>query len=236
MAVPKTKGIQRDHILDMEIGDYYPIQLGENSTYGSGVDANLFNEDWEAWGKRCWKDEIQLSPTGQTIIADGVFYMIKVAEGLLISDRIVKSNITMNDLKYHLSNNYLEGELRSFDGVEGVIRSITGGIGWCDANGNLIDPNLMPNIQYGAYPIYNEYDEYLVRSNLYGKIEANDNNVWNHFTYKTITQNLYWADPRFPICRGGEGGGKTVITTIGSGTLDKLAGFRPVFDYGYKNR
>lgn len=56
-----------------------------------------------------------------------------------------------------------------------LIRSISGGCAYVDENGNisLTDKGL------GAWPVNNEWDKYIVNSDLGGKITSGDDNVWH---------------------------------------------------------
>ena len=55
-------------------------------------------------------------------------------------------------------------------------RSLSGGSIYADANGN---PTFRDSL-YGAFPPNNEYDTYIKKSTLGGKIAAGDNNIWNY--------------------------------------------------------
>lgn len=57
-----------------------------------------------------------------------------------------------------------------------TIRSMSGGCAYSDVNGNmsLTDKSL------GAWPTNNEWDKYIVNSDLKGKITKNDDNIWHH--------------------------------------------------------
>ena len=72
-------------------------------------------------------------------------------------------------------NGFIEGKLIQQQSLSLMIRSITGGVAYLDANGNpsTTDQGL------GAYPSNNEWDKYIVNSNLGGAITPGDNNIWN---------------------------------------------------------
>lgn len=55
-------------------------------------------------------------------------------------------------------------------------RSLSGGCIYADENGN---PSFTDKLQ-GAFPTNNEWDTYIKKSTLDGKIEAGDNNIWNY--------------------------------------------------------
>lgn len=229
MARPNTKGVLREHIYDMEIGDYFAMQTGESNFSGSNTD--IYMLDWQAWGKNVWKEEIPSLPNQNYTISDGVFYFIKVDDGLLIADRNIKNSMS----HYHLrigENNYIQGRLMTIDGVSGLMRVPTGGITWADEKGNPV--YTAPKYLSGGYPLDNEWDKYIVNSNLGGKVVPNDPTVWNHLTHETITQQLYCRSSS-NILRGGSNTGSN-FTLRGSGSDVWQSSFRPVFDFGYRNR
>ena len=67
-----------------------------------------------------------------------------------------------------------------------ILRTLTGGKTYLGANGlpSATDAGL------GAYPPTNEWDKYIVKSNLNGKVTPNDPNVWHHDAVATITQSV----------------------------------------------
>lgn len=232
MPVPNTRGFLRYHILDMEIGDYFPMQIGEADGSGSGNDYLIKPFDWEAWGKNVWKEELKWKKGDNNDLADGVFYFIKVDDGLLIADRVVKTNISQHKLKIDV-NNYVQGVYMIVDGVEGVMRLPTGGIAWHDGNGK--PTYTSPKNFYGAYPTDNEYDKYIVNSNLGGKVSPNDDNVWHNNGFETVTSMVNSKIVSQAIHRGGGDDGANLIYRVSTDNASN-AGFRPVFDYGYKFR
>jgi hypothetical protein len=227
MPKPNTKGVLRYHILEMEIGDYFPMQLGEENS-----DYVIKSWEWEAWGKNVWKPEIKIERNVSIPLADGVFYFIKVDDGLLVADRVVKTNVSHNDLRSG-ENNYIQGKLMIIDGVEGLMRSLTGGVTWADSNGKPVYSS--PQFSSGGYPLNNEWDRYIVNSNLGGKVIPNDPTVWNHLYHETITQHVYVRNTSNIISRGGQDTGSNLVNR-GINQAINTMGFRPVFDFGYKNR
>lgn len=232
MPRPNTRGVLRNHILDMEIGDYFPMQIVEGSVYGSDSNTDITSVDWE-WGKNCHKAELSIVSGADLAISDGIFYMIKVDDGLLVSDRIVKTNVSHQTLRNSAENNYIAGKYMVIDGVEGVMRSLTGGVGYMSAKG--IATSTLPNENTGGYPYDNEYDKYIVRSNLNGTAEPNDDAVWHNLIWKTITYNLRFDSGGECVIRGGDNSG-IALSFTGTTVNPPSGGFRPVFDYGYKNR
>ncbi|ALA47863.1 hypothetical protein ABE137_12770 [Brevibacillus laterosporus] len=230
MTRPNTKGVLREHIYEMEIGDYFAMQTGEADFSGSNTDIHRL--DWQAWGKDVWKEEIPTLPNQGYTTSNGVFYFIKVDDGLLIADRNIKNSMS----HYHLrtsENNYIQGRLMTIDGVAGIMRVPTGGIAWADERGNIA--YVPPKKMSGGYPLDNEWDKYIVKSNLGGKVVPNDSTVWNHLTHETITQQLKCRGTTQYILRGGSGTGLNLnFRDLSANPWE--ASFRPVFDFGYKNR
>jgi hypothetical protein len=64
------------------------------------------------------------------------------------------------------------------------VRSLSGGVVYADANGN---PAFTDSL-YGAFPPNNEYDTYIKKSTLGGKIAAGDNNIWNYNKCFSLTK------------------------------------------------
>ncbi|EJW16783.1 hypothetical protein M5X00_18030 [Paenibacillus alvei] len=229
MAKPNTDGIERDFILEMEVGDYICMQVYEN---GSPFEFTGGVSPWVGTGSNFMAiPEIDYSGA-EINSARGIFYFIKVDEGLLIADRVIKTIISYNELKGTKDNNYIQGKAMTLNGVYGYMRCLTGGVGLINEKGSIEnDPS---KAILGAYPIDNEYDKYIVNSNLNGTIKANDHDVWHHFNYKTITQCTDYLNPEVCITRGGNLNGagfeKYDVAKRASYGINKI-GFRPVFDF-----
>lgn len=120
-----------------------------------------------------------------------------------------------------------------------VIRSLTGGNAYLGSDGkaSLTDQGL------GAYPINNEWDKYIVKSSLKGKITPGDDSVWhlNGWCWAQDTPaNGVWnlvgsvtASSNYKTLRGYSGDGKGVrrFDTITSNFANANGGFRPVLEY-----
>jgi hypothetical protein len=111
------------------------------------------------------------------------------------------------------------------------IRSLTGGTTFIDSNGN--PTNYSQSL--GAYPNTNEWDKYIVKSTLGGRIMAGDMNVWNWNDFFSLCQEQ--------VADGFNGNTNVTGYKVKRGaTLDGLgiqsytavwtnAGFRPVLQY-----
>lgn len=95
MPVPATTGALKTRVSDMEIGDYIPCEYAAGQTGAVGTVRNLANSTLAP--------EIPL--TGSST-PNGTFYFIKVAKGLLLSDRIVRHTVSWDFLN---TNKYIQG-------------------------------------------------------------------------------------------------------------------------------
>ncbi|EPY09414.1 hypothetical protein [Paenibacillus alvei] len=229
MAKPNTDGIERDFILEMEVGDYIPMLVYENSQSAFEFVGGV--SPWVGAGSK-YVTMPEIDYSGAEInSARGVFYFIKVDEGLLIADRVIKSIVSYNELKISHCN-YIQGKAMTISGVYGYMRCLSGGVGYINEQGK--PESDASKAILGAYPHDNEYDKYIVNSNLTGKIEACDDGVWHHIKYKTITQCTDYLDPALCITRGGNYNGlgleKYDVARRSSYGIDRI-GFRPVFDF-----
>jgi hypothetical protein len=110
--------------------------------------------------------------------------------------------------------------------------SLSGGCAFADANGNMSTTN---QSKYG-FPTNNEWDKYIMNSDLNGKIIKADNNVWHHntiwsFTKETPVNNL--VTTTVASCTNIDRLLRSCITTgginaLGSASISATAGYRPV--------
>ena len=118
------------------------------------------------------------------------------------------------------------GELGIYDSsiTPYFIRSLSGGVVYADIDGNPIATNYNSK----AFPLNNEWDKYIVGSDLEEKIIPGDNTIWNATPYswckETVSISLGVSSQKSN--RGVLGTGWAVGTTVGA-TL----GFRPVLNY-----
>ncbi|AWI04149.1 hypothetical protein [Clostridium drakei] len=123
-----------------------------------------------------------------------------------------------------------------------MIRSLSGGYAFSDANGN---KSLTENSK-GAWPVTNEWDKYIVNSDLGGKITSGDDNIWHTillsswtkdtpltatFTSKTGTSGSIDSTRR--IVRANVNNSVT-WSGVGFGISSQIAstgGFRPVLEF-----
>ncbi|WP_340401296.1 hypothetical protein [Paenibacillus sp. FSL H8-0079] len=227
MAVPATTGQLREKLSDMEIGDYIVWK------YDNTINGYIFG------GSTTGYTEIPL--TGNPLASMPLkyfWYVIKVDRGLLIADRVVNNTITWDWLN---SNKFVEGSPRIISETSGIVRSISGGVGYADANGKLS----MKDLGLGAFPNNNEYDKYIMKSSLGGKATPNDDNVWHHHnvfcwaketpvlgSWTTNKGTALTANSTSRIVRGFESrdDNRGVAFTGGSASQNYI-GFRPAFEY-----
>ena len=223
MPIPATKGQLRKKVRDMEIGDYIVWSYHNNDYYEFGTNTSGYVE--------CPLEGI---PSGQT--SKGKYwYGIKADNGLLISDRIVRSQWSWDYLN-SLKN--IEGTTITISNIQGIIRSLTGGVAYADVNGN----KSLTDQGYGGWPVNNEWDKYIVKSSLNGTITAGDDAVWHwnkmfSWCQETPVNGLiYRATTATNINRIRRGYGVDMTSperlSFGpSSQADVSVGFRPVFEY-----
>lgn len=119
-----------------------------------------------------------------------------------------------------------------------LVRSLSGGCAYADANGN----KSLTDCGKGAYPTNNEWDKYIVNSDLGGKITPGDDNVWHKdllcfckgtgltATYISSTGTTLSFNNIHRIIRGNNNiwhdFGLTVSSSVGP-----TNGFRPVLEF-----
>lgn len=177
MAAPVTSGQLVTTLTGMNVGDYIACQYVAGTSGSVGTFSNLGGTVGT---------EI---PVAGSATPNGWFYFVKVDRGLLIADRPIQSNIywdTLNTAKF------IQGESWN----SGYIRSLSGGCAFADSDGNLS----LNGSTYGAFPTNNEWDKYIVKSNLNGKITAGDDNVWHYSTTQSWCQETpitgAWKDSK----------------------------------------
>ncbi|GIP32593.1 hypothetical protein J2TS4_18030 [Paenibacillus sp. J2TS4] len=208
----------------MQIGDY--IKMHDNDGYylGDGGKPELPTTGL-AFDNRNWSHR------------NGFWYMVKVAKGLLISDRVWIHTVTW---EYLNSNKAIQGESTILDNVSGVIRSLTGGVAYADENGSGSDTTQ----DLGGWPLNNEWDKYIVNFPedliLSGKISADVFNVIG-VTFCQETPKINLSHPNVNLkasnlhrtWRGIQENSndlKTLGFIIVSSSYANT-GFRPVFEY-----
>lgn len=212
MTAPATSGVLRTNIADMQIGDY--IACGYQAS--SGV-VGTFSELGT-----CIAEEISVTTS---ITPNGLFYLLKCDKGLLISDRVVQCYISWNTLN---AGKYIQGKPTLLGATSGIIRSLTGGVAYADANGN----KSTTEQDYGAWPINNEWDTYIVNSDFDGKITPGDDNVWHWSALLSLTQDtpitlIMPSDYR--VVRGKSN--LLFFSAVISSSTSTVRGFRPCFEY-----
>jgi hypothetical protein len=105
-----------------------------------------------------------------------------------------------------------------------LIRSIIGGVAYIDANG---DNNATANLGLGLFPANNEWDKYITKSNLKGKVTPDDSNVFNHANLDSWCQDTYYSSNTGKMKRH-KGG---LLSNSINSTSSTSIGFRPVLVY-----
>ncbi|MGZ0051961.1 hypothetical protein [Brevibacillus gelatini] len=225
-CIPATTGTLRTKIRDMLVGDYIPFHINIQSPWQFG-----FNDTSVA--------EIPLTGLPNTVGQSGYLFLIKVANGLLIGDRIGVNNVSWDALN---TARLIQGQPWSsaeMDGIEGTLRSITGGVAYANAYGNasLNDEKL------GAFPVHNEWDKYIVNFPI-DKIESGktvddvfhfqQNPTWCQDTTLTGvvgTDGVIATSGSDKRTRRGYDSDPKWFSGIVSSFTSTATGFRPVFEY-----
>lgn len=216
MGVPATSGRLVTSLSGMQIGDYIVCNYSaSNNALGT------FSGLGTASGSEI--------PYSGTAAPNGIFYFVKAARGLLIADRVVQNSISWDTLN---SGKVIQGLSYTLGGVTGIVRSLTGGVAYATIAGSAASTDQ----GFGGWPTNNEWDTYIVKSNLNGKITAGDDNVWHWSsgarTWCQDTPSISVDVSTARIARGtSSGSGVKGLVTVASNTANSTYGFRPVFQY-----
>jgi hypothetical protein len=123
------------------------------------------------------------------------------------------------------------GTLEMMD-TAGIIRSLTGGVSYADANGNYSAAN-PGGFAYGAWPTNNEYDKYIVQKD-YGTGTGGLDNIWHGnsiYSWVQETPEFSSAASTNRVERGNNGNPKAISYDPSSMSTYSGVGFRPVFEY-----
>ncbi|WP_217648120.1 hypothetical protein [Paenibacillus sp. cl141a] len=218
----------KTRIQDMQIGDYI---------YG------YYDKSTSSWGVGQQKG-VEFPVTGMpaSTFDTGFFYYVKVDTGLLIADRIVQNTQSWDTLNG--SSRVIQGRPEVFDGVSGIFRSLTGGVAYADANGNMSSTDQ----GFGAWPTNNEWDTYIANFPV-TKIQTGKSlddvfhwrEVQNWCQETPVTgltgPHVFHATPAARVRRGNPkayNNSDYPITSV-SPTLSSQSynyiGFRPIFEY-----
>lgn len=213
MPVPATTGKLCTTIQEMEIGDYI-IWKSINGVLDYDFVDNI-------------NGLTEVPITGQVWTKDLTnyyWYGIKIARGLIVSDRIVKINVSWDTLNL---NKLIQGKPETLGGVSGIIRSLTGGVACADVNGN----KSTTDQGYGGWPINNEWDKYIV--NFPQELIQSGKTLDDVFHYNrvyTFTQDTSFFGSTYRTCRGSENV-KFFLPNTDVTLVNYNRGFRPVFEY-----
>ena len=144
---------------------------------------------------------------------------------------------------YSLYYFYCNLSNRSGGLLNSIIRSLSGGCAYADANGN----KSLTNASKGAWPTNNEWDKYIVNSDLKGKMTKGDDNIWHYKSshlcswVKETPINGTWNDGLghtgassnvYRINRGYFSDGTWQDVNFGTSSVANVNfGFRPVLNY-----
>lgn len=128
------------------------------------------------------------------------------------------------------------GEFTGYEGTILRVRSLSGGCAYINASGSRV----LSNQNLGAWPANNEWDTYIVKSDLNGKIDAGSDGAWHWnagvATYCQEAPLVGLQTAQTPNCNGSEvilRGSSTATNVnayISSGASPSF-GFRPVIEY-----
>lgn len=115
--------------------------------------------------------------------------------------------------------------------TKGIVRSLTGGVAYADANGNKSSSTNYAG--YGAWPTNSEWDKFIVNfpTDLIQSGKTLDDVFhWNNiYTWCQDTPNITAAPSTNRVYRGSSHPNRWGY--IVSTTVDNTRGFRPVFEY-----
>ena len=225
MAAPATTGQLRTTIPSCEIGDYFKSAVYLASR-GTPVSINTTVGYFGNQG------ELAYVGTDSYVGWKG-FYFIKVAKGLFIADRILQPYIPWDTLN---TNKLVQGKAQTFTwtggSTSGKLRLLTGGNAYRLADGGRI---IVATNAIGGYPANNEWDTYIVNSNLAGKCVPGDDAVWH---WSVGIANWMQDTPAIDITTASHriirGYSATDVTNMGSGVSSYSGvdyGFRPAFEF-----
>ncbi|WP_157066963.1 hypothetical protein [Alicyclobacillus shizuokensis] len=237
MAAPATSGKLVTTLQGMNIGDYIVCGLtfvGSNSAPKLGMLGSCNYSEMSYSG--------MANPSNGAKSTQWSFYFVKVDKGLLIADRVIVNSISWDTLNSGKviqgtpASNVFSDSTYAQQGISNpIIRSLTGGVAYADANGNYTTSgtNASP-----GWPTNNEYDRYLMNSTLGGKIIAGDDNVWHHGNGSFYMQTWCQDTPALAIAvstnrvvRSNNPSQSWNFNYRASSTAITTTGFRPVFQY-----
>jgi hypothetical protein len=204
--------------------------LNGYSIYPRGDALNVNPKDWtfEGWDGTNW------------VVLDkrvGVSFSANVEKYFLLPFTASYQKFRINITTNNGNPNFVQlQELRMYTNGIGVLRSPTGGVGYADANGNL---QLPFNASLSAFPKNNEWDTYILNSNLNGTVLKGNDNVWHwnligSWCQDTPVNGLIRSDGAvatnaFRVARGYYSN-NYVLTNVSTTNISSY-GHRPVFEY-----
>lgn len=229
-AVPATTGRLVTSLDGMKVGDYIACKyvatsgaVGTFSEFGTSIATEI--------------------PVAGSATPNGLFYFVKIAKGIICSDRVVQHTITWDVLN---AGKVIQGNPQTFGAYSGVIRSLTGGVAYADANG---DSTLQWTINNKMFPINNEYDRYITRFDTkLIRSESTIDSIFHCYPIRCWTQDTtisgsfrtssagYTSTNAWRMIRGNDDGFLgTSFAKDGhpyqSNVTATHCGFRPVFEY-----
>jgi hypothetical protein len=220
MGVPATTGVERTKVSDMQIGDYisckYAAASGATGTFSElGVSTAT-----------------EIPATGASA-PNGTFYYVKTAKGLLIADRVVQHTRSWDSLNASKEIQGLPWTGSDVNQPAGIIRSLTGGVAYADAQGN----KSLSDASNGAWPTNNEWDRHIVGFPA-DKIQAGKTleDVWHWGSVASWCQDTpvdgVILSGSNSVNRIGRGYDRADQIHVDSSSKSATTwGFRPVFEY-----
>jgi hypothetical protein len=163
MPTPATTGQLRAKVSEMEIGDYISLR----TSFNSNTQAALKEMGWDSTNALP-----EVSVSGQVSGASLKLFMVKVARGLLVSDRVIQHSISWDVLN---SAKYIQGQYFNNGNIIPIMTSNTSPSGVASASS-------VASSQRGAYQAFD------------GKLLGANNEVW----YTTPGQTTGWLSYEFP--------------------------------------
>lgn len=212
MGVPASTGKLVTSLDGMKVGDYIACKYVATSTVGT------FSEFGSSTATEI--------PVAGSATPNGLFYFVKIAKGIICSDRVIQHSVTWDVLN---AGKVIQGKPQSFGAYAGVIRSLTGGVAYADANGN----SSTTDISKGAFPTNNEWDRYIANFN--SKLIQSGKTIDDVFHWIA----MYTRCQETPILQIVANTSRTIrgntslvrFSNTTSSVSTSTSGFRPVFEY-----
>jgi len=215
------------------------MSLSRNAISNGSIivyNGDLLNKDIQIYGSK-ETGELIIRIDGQLVYYGSIAYTGSNWGTQQLFQQVYAASSTTNatiQFEYYTLNLYGVGTSSVLFLNSMTIRSLSGGNSYLGSDGN----SNLSNQLLGAWPFNNEWDKYIKRSNLNGKIVPGDNNIWHKSYYswckETPVNNLTRSDSFLGsnssrIERGGNNDEHLFNGSTWAG--DQYVGFRPVIEY-----